>query len=73
MGMGVPQYRCREISQSLSLELVRWPPTFLSLAFWVMESKAFSLVRPEYYRNTDREKERDKMKEQCQEINEKYM
>lgn len=30
MGMGMPQYRCREIRQSLSLVLVRWPSTFLS-------------------------------------------
>ena len=49
-GMGVPQYRCLDISQSLSLELVRWPPTFCSLAFWVMESKASALLRPENYR-----------------------
>lgn len=48
--MGVPQYRCLDISQSLSLELVRWPPTFCSLAFWVMELKASSLLRPENYR-----------------------
>ncbi|TNN37208.1 hypothetical protein EYF80_052631 [Liparis tanakae] len=48
--MGVPQYLCLEISQSLSLELVRWPPTFCSRAFRVMESKACSLVRPENYR-----------------------
>lgn len=48
-GMGVPQKRCLDISQSLSLELVRWPPTLCSLALWVMELKACSLVRPENY------------------------
>lgn len=51
-GMGVPQYRCLDINQSLSLELVRWPPTFCSLAFWVMEWNASSLVRPENYIKT---------------------
>lgn len=48
-GMGVPQYLCLDINQSLSLELVRWPPTFCSLAFCVMASNACSLVRPENY------------------------
>lgn len=56
--MGVPQYRCLDINQSLSLELVRWPPTLCSLAFWVIEPNACSLVRPENYRKT---KEKDKM------------
>lgn len=51
-GMGVPQYRCLDINQSRSFELVRCPPTFCSLAFWVMESKACSLVRPENYTET---------------------
>ena len=42
----MPQYRCRDISQSLSLALVRCPPTLASLAFRVTESNACSLVRP---------------------------
>ena len=50
--MGVPQYLCLDINQSLSFELVRWPPTLCSLAFWVMESNACCLVRPENYRET---------------------
>lgn len=33
MGMGVPQYRCRETSQSFSLSLVTSPPTLFLRAF----------------------------------------
>lgn len=33
MGIGVPQYRCLEISQSFSLSLVTSPPTPLLRAF----------------------------------------
>lgn len=46
MGIGVPQYRCLEISQSRSLGLVRWPPTPFSRAFCMMLLKASRLLRP---------------------------
>jgi hypothetical protein len=46
MGIGVPQYRCREISQSFSLLLVTSPPTLFSRAFCVRARKAFCRVIP---------------------------
>lgn len=49
MGMGVPQKRCLEISQSRSFVLVRYPPTFLCWASWVIELKASSWLWPVNY------------------------
>lgn len=45
-GMGVPQYRCRETSQSFSLSLVTCPPTLFLLAFRVRARNASCRLIP---------------------------
>ena len=46
IGIGVPQYLCLEINQSLSLEDVQWPPILRFLSNSIDFSRAFSLVNP---------------------------
>lgn len=46
MGIGVPQYRCLETSQSFSLLLVTCPPTLFLRAFSVTARKASCRLIP---------------------------
>lgn len=46
MGIGVPQYRCLEISQSFSLSLVTCPPTLFLRAFSVTARNASCRLMP---------------------------
>ena len=55
MGMGVPQYRCREISQSFSLLLVTSPPTLFFRAFCVKARNASCRFMPVNCEGKDRE------------------
>lgn len=56
MGMGVPQYRCREISQSFSLSLVTSPPTLFLRALWVRARNASGRFIPVNWEGKERDR-----------------